>query len=378
MSSIGVAVVAAGWAAGALLLIRLRTLPAAAADGAADAVAATSVIIPARDEAATLPLLLASLAAQETPPLEVLVVDDGSSDDTPAIAQAAGATVLTGSPPPPGWLGKPWACEQGVRAATGSTLVLLDADVTLAPDALGRLVGAHRCLTSDGLLSVQPFHEAGPGVEQLSALANLVPVMASGMGAPFRAGARSSVAFGPCLVTTSGALASVGGFEAARASVIEDVALARAFRRAGRPVQCLAGATTVRFRMYPGGWRSMVQGWTKSLAAGAGQAPLLPTLGATAWVVSLVVAAIAAVGSLAGLARGEALDLTAPLVWAVVAAQVGWALGRVGTFRWWCAALFPVPLLAFVAVFTRSLVLRALRRPVTWRGRRIASGSVVR
>jgi 4,4'-diaponeurosporenoate glycosyltransferase len=46
-------------------------------------------------------------------------------------------------------------------------------------------------------------------------------------------------------------------------------------------------------------------------------------------------------------------------------------LRRLGSFRWWCAVAFPVPLAAFVLLFVRSLALRVLGRPVTWRGRRI-------
>ena len=45
---------------------------------------------------------------------------------------------------------------------------------------------------------------------------------------------------------------------------------------------------------------------------------------------------------------------------------------RVGRFRWATAALFPVPLVFFLAVFVRSLVdAPSPRRPVRWRGRRV-------
>lgn len=381
MSTAQLVVTVVGLVAGTVLLWRLPT------PGAPDrtlellaGIADTSVVIPARDEERTLPLLLASLAAQELPAREVIVVDDGSTDATSAVAERAGATVVAADPPPAGWLGKPWACAQGIDAALGSTIVLLDADVALAPDALVRLVAAHRDLAAGGLLSVQPFHEPGSSVEQLSALANVVPLMASGAAAPFgsaRTG-RSSVAFGPCLVMARDALAGVGGFAAVRGSITEDVALARAFRRDDRPVRCLGGGAAVRFRMYPDGWWSLVEGWSKNLAAGAGQTPLLPTAGATAWVVALVLVAVAGVESLVGLAGGTAPTALPAAVWLIVALHVGWALRAVGAFRWWCAVIFPIPLVAFVALFLRSLLLRVLRRPVTWRGRRIRQGAVVR
>ena len=59
------------------------------------------------------------------------------------------------------------------------------------------------------------------------------------------------------------------------------------------------------------------------------------------------------------------------VAWAAIAAQLWWMLRRLGSFHWLTAVLFPIPLLAFVGLFVRSLVLRLARRPVTWRGRRI-------
>lgn len=381
MSTVALVVTVVGLVAGTVLLWRLPTpAPPDRTPELLARLADTSVVIPARDEERTLPLLLASLAAQVVPPREVIVVDDGSADATSAVAAGAGAMVIPGGSPPAGWLGKPWACAQGAAAATGSTLVLLDADVVLAPDALLRLVADHRDESIDGLLSVQPFHAAGPGVEQLSALANLVAVMASGIAAPTGAAAvgRSPVAFGPCLVTSRAALIDVGGFAAARGSITEDVALAAAFRRNARPVRCLAGAGTVRFRMYPGGWGPLVQGWSRNLAAGAGQAPLLPTVGATTWVAALVIVGVAGVAALLDVATGATPRMLALLAWATVAVHLRWALAKVGAFRWWCAALFPVPLAALVVLFIRSVALRVLRRPVAWRGRRVCHGAVLR
>ena len=54
-----------------------------------------------------------------------------------------------------------------------------------------------------------------------------------------------------------------------------------------------------------------------------------------------------------------------------MAVQVHWLLGRIGRFRGWTSVVFVVPLLAFVALFAVSLVRTVLRRPATWRGRRI-------
>lgn len=318
----------AGLAAGTVLLWRLPSLPdGSATDGR------VSVIVPARDEARRLPPLLASLGAQTLRPHEVLVVDDGSSDATGAVAAEAGATVVRAEEPPAGWRGKPWACETGVRAATGDVLVLLDADVRLDPDALARLVAEHR-RDERALVSVQPFHVTERPYEQLSAVCNVVSTMAA-RGSP--------VAFGPCLVTSPEALGAAGGFEGVRGEVVEDAALARRYDR----VRLSFGGRVVRFRMYEEGPGQLVQGWMKNLAGGARRAALLPSLGAAVWVTG----ALAAMPS---------------LFYVLYAAQLFAALRRLGRFRWWAWAAYPVPLVAFVLLFLGSVV---ARRRVRWRGR---------
>jgi 4,4'-diaponeurosporenoate glycosyltransferase len=144
--------------------------------------------------------------------------------------------------------------------------------------------------------------------------------------------------------------------------VVEDVALAAVYRAAGRPVVCLGGADAVRFRMYPDGLASVLEGWTKNLAGGAARAGRWPVIGATVWVsAGLAILAAAILDPSPAVAVG----------WAVYAVEVWWMLRRLGSFHPLTAALFPVPHLAFVVLFARSALVRLLGRPVTWRGRRL-------
>jgi 4,4'-diaponeurosporenoate glycosyltransferase len=356
-------------ATGAWLLWSVEPPEATPAETTVRSATVVSVVIPARNEEASLPHLLASLARQTRPPDEVIVVDDASEDATAALAAAGGAQVLVAPRVPPGWLGKPNACHHGVGHARGDLLVFLDADVVLAPDAIERLVSSW--CRQGGLVSVQPAHRTLRAYEQLSAVCNLVAMMGTGAftGRPRRAG-RVDMAFGPCLAVSRDVYDLVGGHAHpdVRDKAAEDVALARRVRATGQAVQAYAGGDVVGFRMYPGGARQLVNGWSKMLAGGSVAAPIVPALATAVWVTG----ALQAVGDGVRAVRGPH-RLRHAAVYLAWVAEMHWLLRRVGRWRPWTAAAFPVPLVAFVGLWARSAVLALSGRPTRWRGRAVAS-----
>lgn len=358
--------------AGAWWLLRdLRTLPDGG-DHRTEA-ASVSVVVPARDEEATLPTLLASLAALAVDVREVVVVDDASQDATASLARAAGATVVPAGDPPAGWTGKAWACHVGAGVTDGDLLLFLDANTALDKDALDGLLRLHDGYP--GLVSVQPFHTVVRPYEQLSSHFNAVSVVAS--GAFRRRPTGRPMAFGPCLLTARADYERAGGHAAVRAEVLDDVELAAAYHRAGLPVRCAVGGRSVQMRSYPAGPRQLADGFTKNFASGASATTPGPGAGAVAWVCAHHAVAVGGVLALAGTLTGRDLPLTQghPVLWAVawvlVAWQLGWLLRRIGSFRWWTWAIFPVSLLTFDLVFARSLVHTVVRRSVQWRGREV-------
>jgi 4,4'-diaponeurosporenoate glycosyltransferase len=361
--------------AGSRWLLRdLRALPGGG--GRRIEAAATSVVIPARDEETTLPALLASLHDLAVGVREVVVVDDNSQDATASTARSAGATVLSAGDPPPEWTGKAWACHLGARASSGDLLLFLDADTVLAPDALDRLLEVRGDLP--GLVSVQPFHTVARPYEQLSSYFNAVSVLASGA---FRRRPRGRpMAFGPCLLTSRVDYERAGGHAAVRGEILDDVELAVAYHRVGLPVRCVVGGRSVTMRSYPGGIRQLADGWTKNFATGASAAAPGPAVVAVSWVGAHHAVAVGTALSVSAVmtGRGSVLADGGPALWIVAWIVVAWqlrsTLRRLGSFRWWTWLLFPVPLLAFDLVFARSLAHTVVRRAVRWRGREVRLG----
>ena len=162
------------------------------------------------------------------------------------------------------------------------------------------------------------------------------------------------MAFGPVLACTRTAYEQTGGHAhpAVRAAVAEDIALARLFDR----VELFTGSPDTSFRMYPDGFRSLVQGWTKNIATGAVRTRW--------WVLAMIVAWV---WSLAG---GW---LTSPWLYVASALQVFVLSRRVGRFSPVASVLYPIGMLFFLVIFVRSAILRSLGKPVTWKGRAVSS-----
>lgn len=335
---------AALWLAGWILAARFRGLVPAEDPGI---LIEPSIIIPARNEAHNLPKLLDSLGRQSATPREILVVDDGSSDGTAEIARAFGATVIVSEPLPDGWRGKTWACHQGALAARGEWLLFMDADTWFEPGGLERVLS----LRHPGALSVGPYHAVRKPYEDLSLFFNVC----------MTAGTVPDGLAGQFLLVSRKHYQLAGGHESVHGRVLENFRLAEHFRNAGVPLRSLTGKGIASFRMYPGGFRELLDGWTKGFAAGAAGTPRGTLLLVIAWMIGLMIAPLAGCMSGDWPLWGSAIGLCS--------VQVAWIGRRLGAFGWPLMLIYPVPLLFFFGLFGWSAI-RSGRR-VTWKGREI-------
>jgi glycosyl transferase family 2 len=226
-----------------------------------------AVLLPLRDEAARVtPCLEALLGQRGVPELEIVVLDDGSTDGTAEVVRSvAGDKVrlLTGVSPPAGWLGKPHACAQLAAAVPGAeVLVFVDADVVLTPDAV-----AGGVVAADGFDLFSPY----PRIDGAGRLVQPLLQWSWLTFLPLRAMERSprpslAAAGGQWLVVSRAGYDRAGGHAAVRGEVLEDIALARAVKRAGGRIALADGSGLAACRMYDS-WSGLVGGYTKSLWA---------------------------------------------------------------------------------------------------------------
>lgn len=221
-----------------------------------------SVVVPARNEEARIARCLEPLRGAPCV-IEVIVVDDESSDDTASIAREHGARVVSGSPLPDGWVGKIWALQQGISAASGDVVVTLDADAR--PDSRLPLVAARALLASRSVLATVAPRFRLPSRAGTWLHAAMLTSLVYRHGAGGGAATADAVANGQCMVFRRDDAARGEWCDAVRNSVVEDVALVRELVRRGQSAEMFDGTPLLTVQMFDS-FTQTWRGWGRSLA----------------------------------------------------------------------------------------------------------------
>ena len=234
-----------------------------------------SIIVPARNEEGVIAQSVHQLLGQQYPDFEVIVIDDQSEDATSEIAFRAGQgnyrlQVITGQELPPGWTGKNWACYQASKAARGDWLVFTDADVQWKPHALQALAACMQYNQAD-LLSVWPTQKTISWAERLVVPMMMFAVMAylPELAVRYLPWKVFSAANGQCLAFKREVYEAIGGHQAVRSSVLDDMNLAWKTKGAGKRLVQALGNQLLTTRMYTN-WETVRSGFAKNILAGHG------------------------------------------------------------------------------------------------------------
>jgi glycosyltransferase involved in cell wall biosynthesis len=336
-----------------------------------------SVIVPARNEEDVLPACFHSLLVQSEPGFElgreweILLVDDRSTDGTAQlIAEAArtpGVMALEAPAldlgPQTGFTGKTNACWAGARAARGRLLLFTDADTIYNVGSLSR--ARHELEKHDvAMLSYSPKQLVTGLLQRM-----LMPLVFAELAIAYpparvnQPGDRTAAANGQFLMVRAEDYFAVGGHRTVGREVLEDVALAKVFKRSKRAIRFRYASDALSTRMYRSN-EAMIEGWTKNLAL-LFSAPIPMALLRLLDVLLLVLIPVIAVE------YWFPTNLPRVLLW-VVWARVLWRFfARVGksNFLFMDRGLALLGLPLFIFLLVRSYIQVRVLKKVEWKGR---------
>ena len=330
-----------------------------------------SVLVPARDEERGIATCVQSLCTQSYANTEVIVLNDSSTDSTGEIlerlsAQYNNLRIVGGSPLPEGWGGKNWACHQLAQEACGDIMIFTDADTLHHPDTVSECV-------YDMTRSNLGFRTGVVGQQVITWGERIsVPIMNWSVITFFPSWLMPALGFGSLgaahgqfMAFTRHAYAAVGGHEAVKGSVLDDIGLAArvqasgtrwAYRDLGRRVSC---------RMYTG-FSEAWNGFGKNLFA-VFEYRLLPYLFIWTYILAMCTVPLVCCFHPDPVMARQALA-TAVILLAQFAIVFGISGMPVGL-----AMLYPIHAIVWWLLAMNSLVSAATGR-AQWKGRQLAGG----
>ncbi len=324
-----------------------------------------TVIVPARNEAKDIRACLESLVRQDYAGVRVVAVDDRSTDATGAMMDAMAAEwperlrVVHVTELPAEWLGKTHAMAVAARECATDFLLFTDADVVFAPSSLRLALAAAMELEADHLVLapttiIKRWDEAA-----LLAFFQMFGVWAA---RPWKVAdpkaKRDAVGIGAFNMLRRSAYEAVGGYEALRMEVVEDLGIARRVKKAGLRQRLVFGRGLVSIH-----WAAGVPGlmgvMMKNVFAAA-QFRVGFLLGGCAWLVGFCVLPFLWVWLPGFHGAGLVTIASMALAYGVLQRHSGLSV--------WNVLAAPFAAGVFCLVMVRSMVTTLRQGGVVWRG----------
>ena len=330
-----------------------------------------SVCVPARNEERGVEACLHSLLNQNYPNFEVIAIDDHSTDRTGDIMrnlaqENSRLKVLKAADLPEGWLGKPFALHQAFKVTRGEYLLFTDADPVFKPTALNTAVHVMRERDLD-VLTLMPKAEFGSFWERA-----VQPVIFGFIASLTRfknvndPDHRSAMGFGAFLMFRRSAYEKIGGHEAGKSDVLEDVLIAKRAKGAGLKLFVADAKQLFSIRMYFG-LKEIWFGWEKNMFLAMKKSVLKATYN-VAVVLGFVFTPYIIL----------AINIFEQIGWLWIGmALVGVVLVSAAAYKT-CdemelhrnnAVLFPMGALVMAAIMANSMFHTLVRKQTKWRGR---------
>ena len=257
-------------------IVNLTFLPKLNGGFSSDKQPLISVLVPMRNEERNVNNCIQMLKNLSYENLEIIIYEDQSTDQTfPLLQQAIGQDtrfqILPGIPLKKGWVGKVHACHQLRQHAKGDYLCFVDADVTLHPDVLS--YSLERAIHKQAaLITGFPKFSYTNWLDQLviPMMHFIVYVHLPIALANFTKVPTTSAANGTFMFFKTDSYDQIGGHQAVKQSLIEDIQIARTMKKNGHRVLLANVTDYVSCKMYETS-KETWEGFSKNMFAGIGQ-----------------------------------------------------------------------------------------------------------
>jgi glycosyltransferase involved in cell wall biosynthesis len=200
-----------------------------------------TVVVAARNERERIEENVRRALAQRGVDLEVVVVDDRSDDGTSEILgrltrDEPRLRVVRVEALPDDWLGKQHACHVGSQDAESDWILFTDADTWMAPDLVAHAV---RAAESEGvdLVCLLPAQKR-IALWGKAAILSFSMALLIAAGRANRDREHAPVGIGAFNLVRADAFRRIGGYEALRMEIIDDLKLGLLLQRAGGRLRC--------------------------------------------------------------------------------------------------------------------------------------------
>ncbi len=339
-----------------------------------------SICVPARNEENNIRKCVESALAQDYHNLEIIVLDDRSTDATPSVLKEIAARhsrlrVIRGVELLSGWAGKPHALYQAAQSARGEWLCFVDADTTLAPQALSSCY-AKALDTQADLFTTMNEQILGSFWEK-----TVMPLVMTALSVGFSPrkvndpNSRDAIANGQFILIKRKIYDAIGGHEKVKDQIVEDKAIAEQVKWNGHRLIVADGSRLISTRMYTS-LPTMWEGWTKNIYLGLRDHSSLLWLGVFGALLALIAALFMPAWPLlgiwwyfnGGIWMSIGVIVEALIVWgALILARALVARGM--NISAWYAWTTPLGAGIFAAMMLTSAWKVISGRGVTWKGR---------
>lgn len=322
-----------------------------------------SVLIPARNEENNIKYLLEDLSRLDYRNIEIIVFNDQSDDLTAEIVEEYSQTdkrvkILHSQGLPEGWLGKNHACHTLAGNAKGKYFLFLDADVRISGKIMQRAVSFSE-KHDLAMISIFPKQIILSHGERMT-VPNMNYILVSLL--PLTLVRRSafpsiSAANGQFMFFRADEYRSFNPHELLKDNKVEDIAIARLFKKNSLKVACLLGDEEMTCRMYSG-FGEAVKGFSKNVTAFFGNSFIIALL---FWIIT----------SLGFLAVYSALSLKIFIIFISAYILTRIVVSSASRQNLFYNILYIIPLQLSLLLFIYNAFINKYFKKFEWKGRNI-------